>query len=56
MPWMPPLLRETSAHALCEKRESMEQPTTSAPRAWNSDRLSEKALISVGQTKVKSSG
>ncbi len=55
-PAMPPLFLGISAQALCEYWLSIEQPRTSAPRFWNSDRLSEYALISVGQTKVKSRG
>ena len=45
-----------SIHALCEWTESTEQPSTFAPSASNSRERFENSRISVGQTKVKSSG
>ena len=56
VPAMPPLALGTSYQALWENLLSVEAATTSAPAAWNSDSLSERPVISVGQTKVKSSG
>lgn len=53
---MPPLLRAVLYQARWEYWLSVEIATTSAPRCWNSDSLSEKEVISVGQTNVKSSG
>jgi len=56
VPAMPPFVRGVSSHALCENLLSVETARTSALRDWNSDSLSEKPVISVGQTNVKSSG
>ena len=46
-PPSPPLSRGVSIQARCEKWESTETPTTSAPMALNSETRSEKAMISV---------
>src|SRR5262245_34748158 len=46
----------TPNQALCEKNESVLTPMTSISSSPNSDRCSWKPRISVGQTKVKSSG
>lgn len=43
-------------HAKCENCESIEQAKTSQPIAWNSSTRSLYAIISVGQTNVKSRG
>ena len=45
-----------SHQARWEKWESVEQAIAEQPSASNSAARSEKAMISVGQTKVKSSG
>ena len=45
-----------SDHAKCENCESTEAATTSQLTAVNSPYRSEKSMISVGHTKVKSSG
>ena len=46
-PPSPPFSRGVSVQAKCEKCESTETPTTSAPIARNSETRSEKAMISV---------
>ena len=43
-------------HSLCECFESVEQPSTTAPRSLNSLSRRENSVISVGQMKVKSAG
>ncbi len=52
----PPSLLGFFVHYMCEKCESTEHPTTSQPISLNSWAFLEKSTISVGQTKVKSSG
>ena len=53
---MPPCAAGVFLQARCVYSESTETPMTSTPRLWNAASLSSKAMISVGQTKVKSSG
>jgi hypothetical protein len=52
----PPRLRGVLTHAKWLNWLSMLTPTTWAPSFSNSGARSEKAMISVGQTKVKSRG
>ena len=53
---MPPWFRGVFFHARCVKCESTETPMTCVFLALNFARALSKAMISEGQTKVKSSG
>ena len=53
---MPPWSRGVFFQARCVKCESTETPITSAPFFLNFANALSKAMISDGQTKVKSSG
>ena len=52
----PPSFLDLRVYSMCEKCESTEQAKTSHPASLNSLALLLKAMISVGQTKVKSRG
>ena len=53
---MPPCFRGVFFQARCVKCESTEQPSTWVFFFWNFANAASKAMISDGQTKVKSSG
>ena len=52
----PPSFLDLSEYSMCENFESTEQARTSHPISLNYLALLLKAIISVGQTKVKSRG
>jgi hypothetical protein len=52
----PPSFLDFLQYSICENLESIEHPTTSQPTLLNYLALLLNAIISVGQTNVKSSG